>query len=121
MARRGARTSSSLKLRFGDQQKAVAPARKPAGLRTVFARDAHPGTTQRSRVMGKVYLVGAGPGDPELLTVKAARVLALADIVLHDSLVSREVLANVSPRATIIDVGKRSARKLIAQHEFNSL
>src|SRR6266481_6196662 len=121
MARRRARTSSSLKLRFGNQQEALAPARQPARLRTVFARDAHPGTTQRSRVMGKVYLVGAGPGDPELLTVKAARVLALADIVLHDSLVSREVLAKVSPNASIIDVGKRCGRKLLTQDEINSL
>jgi uroporphyrin-III C-methyltransferase len=71
--------------------------------------------------MGKVYLVGAGPGDPELLTVKAARVLALADIVLHDSLVSSEVLAKVSPSASIIDVGKRCGRKLLTQDEINSL
>ncbi len=71
--------------------------------------------------MGKVYLVGAGPGDPELLTLKAARILALADVVLHDSLVSREVLAKVSPRASIIDVGKRCGRKLLTQDEINSL
>src|SRR5260370_3684114 len=121
MARRRARTSSSLALRFGNQQEALAPARKSAGLRTVFARDAHPGTTQRSRVMGKVYLVGAGPGDPELLTVKAARVLAFADIVLHDSLVSNQVLTKVSSRASIIDVDKRCGRKLFTQDEINSL
>ena len=42
---------------------------------------------------GKVYLVGGGPGDPELLTLKAAKILGQADIVLHDALVSREVLA----------------------------
>jgi uroporphyrin-III C-methyltransferase len=71
--------------------------------------------------MGKVYLVGAGPGDPELLTVKAARLLASADIVLHDSLVSREVLALVSPAAEIIDVGKRAGKKLLTQDEINSL
>ncbi len=71
--------------------------------------------------MGKVYLVGAGPGDPELLTLKAARILASADIVLHDSLVSREVLARVSPSAQIIDVGKRCGRKLLSQDEINSL
>jgi uroporphyrin-III C-methyltransferase len=71
--------------------------------------------------MGKVYLVGAGPGDPELLTLKAARVLAAANIVLHDSLVSAEVLAKVSQAAKIIDVGKRCGRKLLTQDEINSL
>jgi uroporphyrin-III C-methyltransferase / precorrin-2 dehydrogenase / sirohydrochlorin ferrochelatase len=70
---------------------------------------------------GTVYLVGAGPGDPELLTVKATRLLAAADIVLHDSLVSPEVLSLISPRAEIIDVGKRAGRKLLTQDEINSL
>jgi len=71
--------------------------------------------------MGKVYLVGAGPGDPELLTRKAARLLAEATIVLHDALVSREVLALISPRAERIDVGKRFGQKLLTQDEINSL
>ena len=71
--------------------------------------------------MGKVYLIGAGPGDPELLTVKAARLLASADVVLHDSLVSREVLAAISPKAQIVDVGKRAGRKLLTQDEINAL
>jgi uroporphyrin-III C-methyltransferase len=71
--------------------------------------------------MGKVYLIGAGPGDPELLTLKAARLLAQADIVLHDSLVSREVLARISARAEVIDVGKRCGRKLLTQDEINAL
>jgi uroporphyrin-III C-methyltransferase len=71
--------------------------------------------------MGKVFLVGAGPGDPELLTVKAARVLARADVVLHDSLVSNSVLALISPHAQVIDVGKRAGQKLLTQDEINSL
>jgi uroporphyrin-III C-methyltransferase len=71
--------------------------------------------------MGKVYLVGAGPGDPELLTVKAARLLARADIVFHDSLVSREVLQLVARDAEVIDVGKRCGQKLLTQDEINSL
>ncbi|GAC1682611.1 MAG: uroporphyrinogen-III C-methyltransferase [Candidatus Acidiferrum sp.] len=71
--------------------------------------------------MGKVYVVGAGPGDPDLLTVKAARILANADIVLHDSLVSAEVLELVSANAEIIDVGKRCGMKLLTQEEINAL
>jgi uroporphyrin-III C-methyltransferase/precorrin-2 dehydrogenase/sirohydrochlorin ferrochelatase len=73
------------------------------------------------RKPGTVYLVGAGSGDPELLTLKAARLLECADIVLHDSLVSAEILAMISPRAEIIDVGKRAGRKLLTQDEINSL
>jgi uroporphyrin-III C-methyltransferase len=72
-------------------------------------------------VRGKVYLIGAGPGDPELLTLKAARILANADIVLHDALVSLEVLDYVSRAAEVIDVGKRAGRKLLTQDEINSL
>lgn len=70
---------------------------------------------------GKVYLVGAGPGDPELLTLKAARLLAAADVVLHDALVSEAVLAMISPAAEIINVGKRAGHKLLSQDEINSL
>jgi uroporphyrin-III C-methyltransferase len=71
--------------------------------------------------MGKVWLVGAGPGDPELLTLRAVRLLASADIVLHDSLVSREVLERISPGAKVIDVGKRCGKKLLTQDEINAL
>ena len=55
----------------------------------------------------KVFLVGAGPGDPELLTLKAVRALGEADVVLVDELVSRACLAHVRPGAKIIEVGKR--------------
>ena len=71
--------------------------------------------------MGKVYLVGAGPGDPDLLTVKAAWLLARASIVFHDSLVSREILQLVGSGAEVIDVGKRCGQKLLTQEEINSL
>src|SRR5258708_2708110 len=70
---------------------------------------------------GRVYLVGAGPGDPELLTLKAARLLAGADVVLHDALVSDAVLAMISPAAEIANVGKRAGHKLLTQEEINSL
>jgi len=69
----------------------------------------------------KVYLIGAGPGDPELLTLKAARLLAEADVVLHDALVSDGVLAKISPAAEIINVGKRAGQKLLTQDEINAL
>jgi len=72
-------------------------------------------------MMGKVYLIGAGPGDPELLTLKAARLLASADVVLHDALVSDAVLAKISPVAEIINVGKRAGQKLLTQDEINAL
>jgi len=71
--------------------------------------------------MGTVYLIGAGPGDPELLTLKAARLLSEANVVLHDSLVSREVLARISPSAKVVDVGKRCGKKLLTQEETNAL
>lgn len=70
---------------------------------------------------GKVCLVGAGPGDPELLTVKAASRLSSADVVLHDALISREVLALIPPAARVLNVGKRCGNKCISQQEINSL
>src|SRR5712691_6788397 len=68
---------------------------------------------------GKVYLVGAGPGDPELLTRKAWRVLQSADIVLHDDLVSEEILRILPRAAQVVNVGKRCGAKGISQVEIN--
>jgi len=73
------------------------------------------------RSPGKVYLVGAGPGDPELLTVKAVRLLASAEIVLHDDLVPAAVLSLANPRALTVNVGKRCGAKKITQAEINQL
>ena len=70
---------------------------------------------------GKVYLVGGGPGDPEPLTLKAAKILGRANIVLHDALVSREVLALAAAGAELIDVGKGAGSKLLTQEEINAL
>lgn len=70
---------------------------------------------------GKVYLVGAGPGDPELLTVKALRLLRTADAVLHDDLVAPEILGFVAAKAQVHNVGKRCGKKNIQQEEINFL
>ncbi|MFL6354514.1 MAG: uroporphyrinogen-III C-methyltransferase [Bryobacteraceae bacterium] len=69
---------------------------------------------------GKVFIVGAGPGDPELLTLKAARILAVADVVLHDELVNLAVLQHVRPGAIIENVGKRSGCKHYPQNAINA-
>ena len=70
---------------------------------------------------GKVYLVGAGPGDPDLLTLKALRLLQSADVVLHDDLVSPAILKLASPAAQVHNVGKRSRTKKITQEGINFL
>ena len=69
----------------------------------------------------KVYLVGAGPGDPELLTRKAWRVLQSANVVLHDDLVSQEILHTLPPTMQAVNVGKRCGVKGILQSEINKL
>lgn len=69
---------------------------------------------------GTVYLVGAGPGDPELLTLKAVHLLASADVVLHDDLVPAAVLAHAE-RALAINVGKRCGRKNISQEQIDAM
>ncbi len=68
---------------------------------------------------GKVWLVGAGPGDPELLTLRAARAVAGADVVLHDRLVSPEILALAPACARLEDVGKRAREELHTQAYIN--
>ncbi|HKU45368.1 MAG TPA: uroporphyrinogen-III C-methyltransferase [Burkholderiales bacterium] len=64
---------------------------------------------------GKVYLIGAGPGDPQLMTLKAARALWLADVVLIDALVNRGCLAHTRAGARVIEVGKRCGRGSASQ------
>jgi uroporphyrin-III C-methyltransferase len=68
--------------------------------------------------MGKVYLVGAGPGAPDLLTLRAARLLEAADIVLHDALVHPDTLA-LATRARFINVGKRYGKVSTEQRFIN--
>lgn len=69
---------------------------------------------------GKVFLVGAGPGDPDLLTVKALRTIQSATVILHDDLVPQSIL-DLAPRAEILNVGKRCGSKNITQNEINAL
>ncbi len=70
---------------------------------------------------GKVYLVGAGPGDPDLLTVKALRLLQTAEVVLHDDLVAPEILKLIPSSAKVQNVGKRCGKKTLQQEEINFL
>jgi uroporphyrin-III C-methyltransferase len=76
---------------------------------------------ERSRAPGAVWLVGAGPGDPELLTIKALKVLQQADVVVHDGLVSDEILALAPPAARRISVAKRKSRHSYSQDEINRM
>lgn len=70
---------------------------------------------------GMVYLVGAGPGDPELLTIKALRLIQSADLILHDDLVPQAILELAQPAAEVINVGKRCGVKNITQEQINAL
>jgi len=71
--------------------------------------------------VGSVYIVGAGPGDPELITVKGLRLIERADVILHDRLVSRELLKAAKPGALIIDVGKSPGGVGPSQEEINKM
>src|SRR6202035_4911433 len=69
---------------------------------------------------GKVYLVGAGPGSLELLTLRAHSLISSASCLLHDDLVSAEILSLASPNALVRNVGKRCGAKTITQEEINA-
>ncbi|NQX94326.1 MAG: uroporphyrinogen-III C-methyltransferase [Erythrobacter sp.] len=70
---------------------------------------------------GTVYLVGAGPGDPDLLTLRAARLIGQAEVLVHDGLVSDEILAMAPPTARLISVAKQRARHTLPQEDINKL
>ncbi len=74
-----------------------------------------------TQTVGKVYLVGAGPGDPGLLTIKAKILLESADVVVYDALVSPEILAIIAPHSEKIDVGKRMGRHSLLQNQTTDL
>lgn len=73
------------------------------------------------RKAGRVWLVGAGPGDPELMTLKARRLVAEADAIVHDALIPREVLGWARGDAELFDVGKRCGAHAARQEEINAL
>lgn len=71
--------------------------------------------------IGKVWLVGAGPGDPDLLTLRAARLIMNARLIVHDGLVDRAVLALARPGAELVSVAKQRARHTMPQDAINAL
>jgi uroporphyrin-III C-methyltransferase len=70
---------------------------------------------------GRVFLIGAGPGDPELLTLKAVRLIREAEVVVHDRLVSDEIMALIPAGVRCIDVGKMAGHHKLPQAEINAL
>src|SRR5689334_22404704 len=91
--------------------------KRGAGRLVVLGGGARPG----GRADGAVWLVGAGPGDPDLLTIKALKILQIADVVVHDGLVSDEILALASASARRISVAKRKSRHSYSQDEINRM
>lgn len=85
--------------------------------------DVNSNKNERFRLMtrGKVYLVGAGPGDPDLITRKALRLLAAADVVIYDRLIPRELLWEARPDAEVIDAGKAPTTQRLSQDAINQI
>ena len=93
----------------------------PAALSVTRTVAIRPAARPAAAGTSTVWLVGAGPGDPDLLTVKAARLLAQADLLLHDDLVPEPVLALALASAEVINVGKRCGRASITQAQIHAL
>src|ERR1700737_1780769 len=102
----------------------AAPDGQPRGFRAGSSICGNRDRAQQSgRIVmtGKVYLVGAGPGDPELLTLKALKLLKSADVVLHDDLIGPEILAFIPPSTRLISAGKRGGPAGTPSKKINRL
>ncbi|MEC9321382.1 MAG: uroporphyrinogen-III C-methyltransferase, partial [Chloroflexota bacterium] len=75
----------------------------------------------KTKEIEKVFLVGAGPGDPGMLTIRGREVLSLADVVVHDRLVGRRIIESIPAETKITDVGKRPGGSGLTQNEINRL
>jgi uroporphyrin-III C-methyltransferase len=123
MSRQAHKKSSTqlLKKIFSSGGRGFSPGVKPIDKWALAPEESCSSATPRPINTAKVFLIGAGPGDPELLTIKALRILQSADVVLHDSLIGPEILNLIPPTAERIDVGKRAGFRLLTQQDINSL
>ena len=99
----------------------ITPFRVGERNKSSFAGECINSQTSNKPNVGKVFLVGAGPGDPELLTLKAFRLISSADIVFYDSLISDEILKMIPRNAERVHVGKRAKKHLASQDKINQL
>src|SRR5882762_3344776 len=123
MSRQAQKKSSTklLKKVFSSGGRGFSPGVKPIDKWALAPEENFSSALPRPINTAKVFLIGAGPGDPELLTIKALRILQSADVVLHDSLIGPEILNLIPPTAERIDVGKRAGFRLLTQQDINSL
>src|SRR5205809_411966 len=112
VSRRAERCGSASRTIICYRRKAVLSAE-----RTPVLDQEEPATT----AVGTVYLVGAGPGDPDLITVKGLRLIREADVIIYDRLAPAELLREARPDAELIDVGKQPQKYRLEQEHINSL
>ena len=105
----------------GAERRSRSAVRKDLPTAADFARATLAATPARRGTRGEVYLVGAGPGDPELLTLRALKLMQRADVALYDNLISPDVLALLPTATERIYVGKERANHTMRQEEINEL